>query len=103
MLGRWWPAIGLSWIRAIRWPSTWFSHDFIYRTNLANPKGADERAAVANKYLKSIPGIWHFHVGKVVASHRPVGNQSYQVALNLVFTNKKAQSEEQTSEPQSPY
>ena len=32
-----------------------------------------------------------FHVGKMVKSHRPVVDQSYQVALNLQFADKKTQ------------
>ena len=32
----------------------------------------------------------------MVSSHRPVVDQSYQVALNLVFADKKAQDDYQT-------
>ncbi len=51
--------------------------------------------AGAQKWLKQIPGITHFHIGKMVPSHRPVVDQSYQVALNVVFTDKKAQDDYQ--------
>jgi Stress responsive A/B Barrel Domain len=72
-----------------------FSHVVIFWTDPANPKAADELIAGANKYLKSIPGVLQFHVGKMVGSHRPVVDQTYQVALNLVFPDKKAQDDYQ--------
>ena len=68
-----------------------FSHIVIFWTDPAKPEAADQVIAGANKYLKSIPGVLQFHVGKMVPSHRPVVDQSYQVALNLVFPNKAAQ------------
>ena len=68
-----------------------FSHVVIFWTDPGNPKAADELIAGANKYLKGIPGVLHFHAGKMAASHRPVVDQSYQVALNLVFADKQAQ------------
>lgn len=43
------------------------------------------------KYLRGIPGVIHFHVGRMVGSHRPVVDQSYQVGLNLVFPDKATQ------------
>lgn len=73
-----------------------FSHVVIFWTNPLNPKAADELIAGANKCLKPIPGVQHFHVGKMAPSHRPVVDQSYQVALNIVFANKKAQDDYQT-------
>jgi hypothetical protein len=72
-----------------------FSHIVIFWTDPANPKSADELVDGCNKYLKTIPGILHFHVGKMVPSHRPVVDQSYQVALNITFTDKKAQDDYQ--------
>jgi hypothetical protein len=69
-----------------------FSHVVIFWTE---PAAADELVAGANRYLKNIPGIVHFHVGKMVPSHRPVVEQSYQVALNVVFDSKKTQDEYQ--------
>ena len=56
---------------------------------------ADELLAGANKFLKPIPGCLHFHVGKMVPSHRSVVDQTYQVALNLVFKDKQAQDDYQ--------
>ena len=72
-----------------------FSHVVIFWVDPANPKAADDLIAGANKYLKPIPGALHFHIGKMVGSHRPVVDQSYQVALNLVFPDKKTQDDYQ--------
>lgn len=72
-----------------------FSHVVIFWTDPANPKAADELIAGANQYLKPIPGVLHFHIGKMAKSHRPVVDQTYQVALNLVFPDKKTQDDYQ--------
>jgi len=72
-----------------------FSHVVIFWTDPNNPTAVDELIAGANKYLKPIPGVLHFHVGRMVASHRSVVDKSYQVALNLVFPNKKSQDDYQ--------
>jgi len=72
-----------------------FSHVVIFWTDPDNPNAADQLIEGANRFLKPIPGVLHFHVGKMVESHRPVVDQSYQVALNLVFPNKKAQDDYQ--------
>ncbi len=68
-----------------------FSHVVIFWTKPENPNGADELLAGFEKYLKPIPGVLHYHVGRMVPSERPVVEQSYQVALNLVFPDKAAQ------------
>ena len=67
------------------------SHVVIFWTDPAQPNSADELIAGAEKYLRDIPGVVHFHVGKMVPSHRPVVDQSYQVALNLIVTDKQAE------------
>jgi hypothetical protein len=72
-----------------------FSHVVIFWTDPADPNAADKLIAGAHKYLKPIPGSLHFHIGKMVGSHRPVVDQTYQVALNLVFTDKQAQDDYQ--------
>ncbi|MSU28519.1 MAG: Dabb family protein [Pedosphaera sp.] len=72
-----------------------FSHVVIFWTNPANPQAADDLIAGGQKYLAPIPGVVQFHIGKMVGSHRPVVDQSYQVALNLVFSNKQAQDDYQ--------
>ena len=72
-----------------------FSHVVIFWTDPAQPQAADEVIAGAEKFLKPIPGIQHFHIGKMASSHRPVVDQTYQVALNTVFANKKAQDDYQ--------
>lgn len=72
-----------------------FSHVVIFWADPANPKAADELVAGARKYLQPIPGVRSFHIGRMVGSHRPVVDQSYQVALNLVFDSKQAQDDYQ--------
>jgi hypothetical protein len=59
------------------------------------PNAAEELLAGANQYLRPIPGALHFHVGKMAPSHRPVVDQSYQVALNIVFPDKQTQDDYQ--------
>ena len=73
-----------------------FSHVVIFWTDPAQPNAADELIAGANKYLKTIPGVLHFHVGKMSPSPRPVVEQSYQVALNVIFQDKKAEQDYQS-------
>ena len=72
-----------------------FSHVVIFWTDPDNPGAADELIAGANQYLKPIPGIQHFHVGRMVSSHRPVVDQTYQVALNVTFPDKRTQDDYQ--------
>jgi hypothetical protein len=72
-----------------------FSHVVIFWTDPENPNSADELLAGANRLLKPIPGVLQFHVGKMVPSHRPVVDQSYQIALNLIFLDKQAQDDYQ--------
>jgi hypothetical protein len=73
-----------------------FSHVVIFWTDPGRSEAADELLAGANRYLKNIPGITFFHAGKMASSHRPVVDQTYQVALNVAFTSKQAQDEYQT-------
>ena len=72
-----------------------FSHVVIFWTDPAQPNATEELIAGVNRYLKPIPGLLHFHVGKMASSPRPVVDQSYQVALNLVFPNQQAQDDYQ--------
>jgi len=72
-----------------------FSHIVIFWIDATKPNAAEEVIAGANKYLKPIPGLIHFHVGQMVGSPRPVVDQTYQVALNTVFTSKQAQDDYQ--------
>ena len=72
-----------------------FSHIVIFWTDPTQPDAIDKLIAGANKYLKDIPGLVHFHVGRMATSQRPVVDQTYQVALNTVFTNKQAQDDYQ--------
>ena len=72
-----------------------FSHVVIFWTKPELPHAADELVAGMEKYLRPIPGVIHFHVGRMVTSPRPVVEQSYQVALNLMFPDKQAQDDYQ--------
>lgn len=75
--------------------SIMFSHVVIFWTDPAKPEAADAVVAGGEKLLKNIPGLTQFHIGKMVGSTRPVVDQTYQVALNTVFTSKQAQDEYQ--------
>ncbi len=72
-----------------------FSHVVIFWTKPEIPGAADALIAGAERYLKPIPGVLHFHMGRMAGSHRPVVDQSYQVALNLVFPSKQSQDDYQ--------
>lgn len=72
-----------------------FSHVVIFWINPELPNAADELIAGCERYLKNIPGVVQFHAGKMVGSHRPVVDQTYQVALNLVFPSREVQDEYQ--------
>ena len=72
-----------------------FSHVVIFWTHPDKPNAADELIAGADQFLRPIPGALNFHIGKMVSSHRPVVDQSYQVALNIQFANKQEQDDYQ--------
>jgi hypothetical protein len=72
-----------------------FSHVVIFWTDPDDPLSADKLVRGAEQYLRPIPGVRSFHIGRMVSSHRPVVDQSYQVALNLIFDNKKDQDDYQ--------
>ena len=72
-----------------------FSHVVIFWTKTEIENSANILIAGVEKYLRPIPGVRFFHVGRMVTSPRPVVEQSYQVALNLVFDNKQGQDEYQ--------
>lgn len=72
-----------------------FSHVVIFWTKPEIENSSDILLAGVEKYLRPIPGVRFFHVGRMVTSPRPVVEQSYQVALNLVFDNKQGQDEYQ--------
>lgn len=72
-----------------------FSHVVIFWTKPGSPDAAAALLAGAEKYLRPIPGVRTFHVGKMVPSQRPVVEQSYQVALNLIFDTKQQQDDYQ--------
>ncbi len=71
------------------------SHVVIFWTKPELPNAADELIAGAEKYLRPIPIVESFHIGRMVPSHREVVDQSYQVALNLTFESKEQEAEYQ--------
>src|SRR5262249_38088773 len=73
-----------------------FSHVVILWTDPAKPDAVAELLAGAGGCLRPIPGIVAFHAGKMVGSLRPVVDQTYQVALNVIFSDKAAQDQYQT-------
>jgi hypothetical protein len=73
-----------------------FSHVVIFWTDPAKPGAADALVAGAQQYLSRAPGILHFHVGKMSPSPRAVVDQTYQVALNIVFDSKQSQDNYQS-------
>ena len=72
-----------------------FSHVVIFWTDPEQPNAVQELLDGADKYLKPIPGALHFHIGKMATSERPVVDQTYQVALNIVFEDKQTQDDYQ--------
>lgn len=72
-----------------------FSHVVIFWTDPKKAQAANDLIAGAERYLKPIPGIAGFHVGRMVPSHRAVVDQSYQVALNIQFKDKQTQDDYQ--------
>jgi hypothetical protein len=68
-----------------------FSHVVIFWTRPEVADAADQLVAGGEQYLRPIPGVRSFHMGRMVGSHRPVVDQTYQVALNLVFDTKEEQ------------
>ena len=73
-----------------------FSHIVIFWSDPDQPGAADALIDGANRYLKHVPGILHFHVGRMAPSPRDVVDQTYHVGLNLVFGSKQAQDDYQT-------
>jgi hypothetical protein len=73
-----------------------FSHIVVLWADPAKPGAADKIVAAANRLLPGIPGVVKFHAGKMVGSPRPVVEQTYSVALNIIFTSKEAGAAYQT-------
>ena len=68
------------------------SHVVIFWTKPEIPNAADALLAGAEEYLRPIPLAKSFHVGRMVPSPRVVVDQSYQVALNLLFEDQAAEA-----------
>lgn len=72
-----------------------FTHVVIFWTNPELPTAADELVAGAEQYLRAIPGITGFQIGRMVPSHRAVVDQTYQVGLCVSFPDKQTHDEYQ--------
>jgi len=72
-----------------------FSHVVIFWTKPEQPNAVAELIAGAENYLRPIPVVRSFHIGRMVPSERPVVDQTYQVALNLGFDTKQHQDDYQ--------
>ncbi len=68
-----------------------FSHVVIFWTKPDKPNATEELLTGAERYLKPCPGVLHYHCGCMAESHRDVVDQTYQVALNLIFEDKASQ------------
>lgn len=73
-----------------------FSHIVVFWTKPELPHAAEDLLAGAKRLLPGIPGVVQFHAGKMSPSPRAVVDQSYQVALNMVFASKAAEQAYQT-------
>src|ERR1700685_3995682 len=71
------------------------SHIVVFWIHPHRLGAADELLAAADRLLKNIPGVLQFHAGKMTPSHRPVVDQTYPGALNIVFADKKMEHEYQ--------
>ncbi len=69
-----------------------FSHVVIFWTKPEIPDATEKLLAGAEQYLRPIPGLKSFHVGRMVKSHREIVDQTYQIALSLQFENKEAEA-----------
>ena len=73
-----------------------FSHIVIFWTDPNIQDAPEKLLAGINQYLKPIPGSIFFHAGRMVSSPRAVVEQSYQIALNIVFQTKEEEDAYQT-------
>ena len=67
-----------------------FSHIVIFWTKADKPDACKQIMEGAEKYLKSIPGVVVFHVGRMVTDGKPTVEASYQVALTTVLESSAA-------------
>jgi hypothetical protein len=68
-----------------------YSHAVIFWTKDGVENATGDLIAGIEQYLKPIPGIESFHVGRMASSHRDVVDQSYQVGLHILFPDRAAQ------------
>jgi hypothetical protein len=61
------------------------SHVVLYKAYPGNPQAADSIINQAEILLRPIPSVYKFHAGFTINTGRVVGNNSYDVMLNIHF------------------
>ena len=69
------------------------SHIGIYWTNPAVHNDTEELISWVTRCLKAIPGVQHFHIGRMAPTERAIVDKTYQVAVNMTFPDKKTMEE----------
>jgi Stress responsive A/B Barrel Domain len=62
-----------------------------------SPAAADRLIAACHQYLNDHPGTVYFSVGKLADLSRPVNDRDFDVALHVVFQNRKAHDDYQVA------
>jgi Stress responsive A/B Barrel Domain len=60
-----------------------------------SPSAVDALVKACHHYLNEHPGVVYFSVGTLAELDRPVNDRQFDVALNVVFANRKAHDEYQ--------
>lgn len=65
------------------------AHMVYFTLKDGSPEASEAMVKACHKYLKDHPGVLYFSAGiRGTEFQRPVNNQEYHVALNVVFDNK---------------
>jgi hypothetical protein len=67
-----------------------FSHIVIFWVKPNKPDAIEQLIDGAEKYLRPIPGVLTFHIGRMVTDGKPTVESSYQVALTTVLASSEA-------------
>ncbi|MDZ4695570.1 MAG: Dabb family protein [Deltaproteobacteria bacterium] len=68
------------------------THVVLFWTKPEIADATERLVAGMHKYLGPIPGVRGFHIGKMVASPRPVVDSTYQVGLMIQVDDKAAEA-----------
>ncbi len=78
---------------------TMLAHDVYFTLNDASPAAQQQLVDACRKYLSGHPGTLWFSVGaRAPEFARDVNNREFQVALQIVFTDKAAHDQYQQAE-----